>query len=224
MTMLGLSMTFILAEATPLFLVTLLTVIGYDLEASDKVVWILVTPFISTGAIAPFVGNLSDLLGRRRIIMLSVVLSIIGYILQGAAPNVQYYLAGAAIGGAALGIQLLTVVAAASELVPVSKRGITIGAIVLGFLPFAPASLYGQLLAQKSWRYCYALLGAWAVLSLVVLAIWYRPAPRPNPEGLTSMQLLKRIDYGGCILSILGVVLLCVGINWGGLVSSIPCP
>jgi MFS family permease len=221
MTMLGLSITFILAEATPLFLVTCFTIISYDLKAMDRVIWILVTPYISTGAIAPFVGNLSDLLGRRGIILVSLVGSVASAAIQGAAPNFACYIAGSALNGAAMGVQLLTVVAAASELVPVSKRGMTIGFIVLGFMPFAPASLYGQLMAEKSWRYVYLFLGAWSILAFIVLFIWYRPA-RPNSGGLTRTELLKRIDYVGCILSVLGVVLFLVGINWGGSVCSVP--
>jgi MFS family permease len=216
MTMLGLSITFILAEATPLFLVTCFTIISYDLEAMDKVIWVLVTPYISTGAIAPFVGNLSDLLGRRGIILISLVASVVSSALQGAAPNFACYIAGSALNGAAMGVQLLTVVAAASELVPVSKRGMTIGFIVLGFMPFAPASLYGQLMAETSWRYVYLFLGAWSILAFIVLFIWYRPARPQAADGLSRRELLKRIDYVGCLLSVLGVVLFLVGINWGG--------
>ena len=86
-------------------------------------VWILVAPYIATGAIAPFVGNLSDLMGRRAIVLGSCVLIVVGYILSGAAPNFSCFLGGATITGAAIGIQILTVIAAASELVPMHKRG-----------------------------------------------------------------------------------------------------
>ena len=217
MTMLGLAMAFIVAEVTPLFFVTCFTVIAFDLGAIEKVVWILVAPYIATGAIAPFVGSLSDLMGRKGCIQFSLVLAILAFILQGAAPNFGCFLVGATMAGAAIGIQILTVIAAASELVPVSKRGATIGYIVIGFLPFAPSSLYGQLIAEHDWRYIFALLGIWSFISFVVLQIWYKPPPRPAlAEGATTMQLLKRIDYGGSALSILGVVLFLIGINWGG--------
>jgi len=216
MTMLGLAMAFVVAEVTPLFFITCFTVIAYDLGAITKVIWILVAPYIATGAIAPFVGSLSDLMGRKGIIIFSLALGIVAFTLQGAAPNFACYLVGATLAGAAIGIQLLTVIAAASELVPVSKRGATIGYIVMGFLPFAPSSLYGQLIAEHNWRYIYVVLGGWSLISLVVLAIWYRPPPREIALGLTRRQLLQRIDYGGCALSILGVVLFLIGINWGG--------
>lgn len=217
MTMLGLAMAFVVAEVTPLFFATCFTVIAYDLGAIEQVVWILVAPYIATGAVAPFVGSLSDLMGRKGCIQTSLVLAIVAFILQGAAPNFGCFLVGATMAGAAIGIQILTVVAAASELVPVSKRGATIGYIVMGFMPFAPSSLYGQLIAEHNWRYIFVLLGTWSFLSLVVLQIWYKPPPRPAMlEGVSTMQLLKRIDYGGSVLSILSVVLFLIGINWGG--------
>ncbi|KAF2166002.1 hypothetical protein M409DRAFT_66911 [Zasmidium cellare ATCC 36951] len=216
MTMLGLSMAFIVAEVTPLFLVTCFTVIAYDLDAIDQVIWVIVAPYIATGAIAPFVGSLSDLLGRKGIILTSLAMGIVSFIMLGAAPNFAVFLVGQVISGMAIGIQLLTIIAAASELVPVAKRGATIGYIVIGFFPFAAASLYGQLIASVNWRWIFLLIGIWSAMSFVVLAIFYNPPPQPASVGLSKRELLKRIDYIGCALSILGVVLFLVGINWGG--------
>lgn len=120
------------------------------------------------------------------------------------------------ISGIGIGIQLLTSIAAVTELVPVHKRGITIGYIVLGFLPFAPASLYGQLLAERSWRYVGLVIGLMAILAFVILTIFYKPPPRPNSIGLTKKQTLMRIDWIGAALGIGGVTVFLVGINWGG--------
>lgn len=216
MTMVGMCLAFVVAEITPLFLVTNFTIIAADLGALDKVIWILVAPYIATGAIAPFVGSISDLIGRRGIILLSLLLVILAFILQGAAPNFATYLIGSIFAGAAIGIQILVVIAAASELVPMHKRGATIGYLAMGLIPFAPGAFYGQLIASHSWRYIYLLLAIVAVLALIVLGIFYHPPPRPLSIGVTKMQLIKRLDYGGALLSTLGVILLLIGINWGG--------
>jgi MFS family permease len=113
-------------------------------------------------------------------------------------------------------MQLLTTISAVTELVPTSRRGITIGYIVIGFMPFAPGSLYGQQLATHSWRWVCVFVGVMAVAAFIIIAIFYNPPPRPNAEGLTKRQILARIDYLGGFLSISGVVLFLVGINWGG--------
>jgi MFS family permease len=216
MTMFGLSMAFVAAEVVPLFLITLFTVISYDLNASAYVIWVIVSQFIAIGAVAPFVGTLADLLGRRVVVLAGLVCTVISMIVIGTAHSIAQMIAGQVMSGVGIGIQLLTTVAAATELVPTSKRGSTIGYIVCGFTPFAAASLYGQYLAAHSWRWVAVLVGIWSVLAFIVLAIWYHPPPRVNAEGLTTWQTVRRIDFVGSFLSLAGVILFLTGLNWGG--------
>jgi MFS family permease len=216
MTMLGFSMTFVVAEVTPLFLITVFTIIAFDINASGYIIWILVSQLIAVAAIAPFVGTISDLLGRKTIVLISLGLTVVGNIVIGTTHHIAGLLAGQVILGLSIGIQLLTSIAAVTELVPTSRRGITIGYVVCGFIPFAPASLYGQYIAAHNWRYISILLGGWGTIAFVVLAIFYRPPPRANALGLTNRELLGRIDYFGSFLSIVGLVLFLTGLNWGG--------
>jgi len=153
MTMLGLSLTLIVAELTPMFLATCFTIIAFDLDALDQAVWFTISAYIAQGAVAPFVGSLSDLFGRRGILLISLAMKVIACIFMGVAPNVGLFMVGQVISGAALGIQELIVVAAATEIVPVNRRGLVIGYILVGFMPFAPGALYGQLIASHSWRW-----------------------------------------------------------------------
>lgn len=216
MTMLGLSMTFVAAEVVPLFLITLFSVIAYSLHASSYSVWLITSQFVAIGAVAPFVGTLSDLLGRKIIVLVSLVCTVIAMIIIGTTPNIVGMIAGQVIGGIGIGIQLLTTIAAATELVPTYRRGITIGYIVCGFFPFSPASLYGQYLAAHSWRWIAAVVGIWAAAAFVVLAIFYHPPPRANSLNLSKRELVSRIDFMGSFLSLAGLVLFLTGLNWGG--------
>jgi len=216
MTMLGLSMAFVAAEVVPLFLITLFTIIAYDLKASSYVIWVIVSQFIAIAVVAPFVGTLSDLLGRRIVILVGLACTVVAMILLGTVQNITGILAGQVMAGVGIGIQLLTTVAAATELVPTSKRGATIGYIVCGFLPFAAASLYGQYLASHSWRWVALLVGIWAIIAFVVLAVFYHPPPRVNSQGLSKREIIRRIDFVGSFLSLAGLVLFLTGLNWGG--------
>ncbi|TVY46436.1 Efflux pump [Lachnellula occidentalis] len=216
MTMLGFSLSFVIAEVIPLFLITLFTVMAYDVGAGAKAIWLIVAQFIAIGSIVPFVGPLVDLIGRKGITLMSLCLVVVSMILLGTTPNIAGLIAAMTISGVAIGIQLLTSIAAVTELVPVYKRGITIGYVVMGFLPFAPASLYGQLLAEKSWRYVGLVIGILALVAFVILLIFYKPPQRSNSIGLTKRQVLGRIDFVGAILGIGGVTIFLVGLNWGG--------
>jgi len=215
MTMLGFSISFVVAEVIPLFLITLFTVIAYDLNSGDKAIWLIVAQFIAVGSTVPFVGPLVDLLGRKWTTLVSLLFTVVSMILLGTTQNIAGAIASMVISGMGIGIQLLTSIAAVTELVPVSQRGITIGYIVMGFMPFAPASLYGQLLAEHSWRYVPLVIGVLALVGFVIIAIWYKPPPRVNSLGLTKRQVLGRIDFIGAFLAISGVTLFLVGLNWG---------
>jgi len=216
MTMLGFSLSFVIAEVIPLFLITLFTVISYDLGDGEKAIWLIVAQFIAVGSIVPFVGPLVDLIGRKMVTLVSLGLIVVAMILVGTTQDIAGIIAAMAISGIGIGIQLLTSIAAVTELVPTHKRGITIGYIVMGFLPFAPASLYGQLLAEASWRYVGLVIGVLSLIAMVILAIFYKPPPRPNSIGLSKKQVLGRIDWVGAVLGIGGVTVFLVGLNWGG--------
>ena len=216
MTMVGFSLSFCIAEVIPLFFITLFTVMAYDLGDGEKAIWMLVAQFIAVGSIVPFVGPLIDLIGRKMVTLLSLALLVIAMILLSTTPNIAGMIVALAISGVSIGIQLLTSVAAVSELVPTYKRGISIAYIVMGFMPFAPASLYGQLLAQYSYRWVGLVVGGLSLIALVILAIWYKPPPRANAIGLSKMQCLGRMDFVGAVLGIGGITVFLVGLNWGG--------
>ena len=216
MTMLGLSMTFVAAEVVPLFQITLFTVIAYDLNASSYVIWLITSQLIAIAAVTPFVGTLSDLLGRKGVVLTGLAFAVLGMIVTGTTPNMTGMIAGQVIGGVGIGIELLSAVAAVTEIVPTYRRGITIGYIVCGFFPFAPASLYGQYLASHSWRWISVLVGTWVVIAFVILAIFYRPPPRVNSLNLSRRELIGRIDFVGSFLSLLGLILFMTGLNWAG--------
>lgn len=102
MTMLGFSITFVVAEVIPLIMITLFTVIAVDLKGASYSVWLLNSQTIAVGAIAPFVGTLSDLLGRKYITLISLCLTIVGMIILGTAKNIAGALAAQVVTGIAI--------------------------------------------------------------------------------------------------------------------------
>ena len=53
-------------------------------------------------------------------------------------------------------------------------------------------------------------------VDIVLLFIFYHPPRRPNSEGLSKGEILSRIDVLGGFLSIGGIGLFLLGIQWGG--------
>jgi hypothetical protein len=69
---------------------------------------------------------------------------------------------------------------------------------------------------SSTWRW-----GAWISVifggvNFLLLFIFYHPPPRTNSLGLSKMQILARIDYLGILLSIGGLTLFLLAIQWGG--------
>lgn len=122
-----------------------------------------------------------------------------------------------ALAGAGAGINELTALAVTSELAPTRKRGKYVAVLIFTILPFTPAVLWAQLIAQhSSWRFVGLFCGLWAFAGLVMTAIFYFPPPRDNSKGMTNRQIIAQIDFVGGFLSITGMILFIAGLVWGG--------
>jgi len=121
------------------------------------------------------------------------------------------------IAGAGAGINELTALAGTAELVPTAKRGAYVGGMIFTILPWCPSVLYAQLINRAAgWRYVGLVCAVWAFVGLVLVILFYNPPDRVNSEGYSRRKILARIDYVGGLLSIGGVVLFLMGIQWGG--------
>lgn len=193
-----------------------IAIIYGDILGADIYPWAIVGNLLALAAVTPFVGALSDLLGRRYVAMLGSVLIIVGVIISSTAKIMQVFIMGMIFAGAGAGICELTALAGAGELVPTKQRGIYIGLIVCTILPFCPAVLWAQLIAKTSWRYNGLFCGIWSTIGLLLVVFFYFPPPRANSSGLSRREILQRIDYIGGFLSISGLTLFLAGLQWGG--------
>ena len=187
---------------------------------------------LSLAAVCPFVGSLSDLLGRRYVSLMGAGLLVIGTVVATTAQSMNIFIAGTTIAGAGAGIGELTALAVTSELAPTRKRGAYVAVLIFTILPFIPSGIYAQLIAGKlrqylagtrltsiahaGWRYNGVIICVWNGLALIIAALFYFPPPRLNSKGKTNVQVLAEIDYIGGLLSISGMVLFLAGLQWGG--------
>lgn len=80
-----------------------------------------------------------------------------------------------------------------------------------------PQLLYTVLIERAStWRYCFLITGLWNAIGMIGLLFCYRPPPRHMHDGLSAMEIVRRIDWIGAFLSITGVTLFLVGLQAGG--------
>ncbi|TKA79621.1 hypothetical protein B0A49_00968, partial [Cryomyces minteri] len=188
-----------------------------ELGGADRWIWFVLANLLSLAAVCPFVGSLSDLIGRRYVAIIGAVFIVLGMIVCSTAHTMNVFICGMVFAGVGAGINELTALAATSEMAPTRKRGKYVAVLIFTIVPFCPSVLWAQLIAYYSnWRYIGVVCGVWAFIGLVLTAVFYFPPPRVNSQGLSRNEILAQIDYVGGLLSIAGMLLFMMGMQWGG--------
>lgn len=188
-----------------------------DVGGVDRWTWYVLGNLFALGATCPFVGSLSDLFGRRYVAIAGAGFLIVGNIVSATAHDMNIFIAGMVLMGVGAGINELTSLAVTSELAPTKKRGLYVSILVFTILPFCPSILWGNLIAHYAgWRYVGLVCGIWAFIGLALTAFFYFPPPRAMTVGMSRREILRRIDYVGGLLSIGGLLLFMMGVQWGG--------
>jgi sugar phosphate permease len=129
--------------------------------------------------LTPFTGNLTDRFGARRVITLFCFVLGAGTLLMGAVESfwtasVFFALAGA--GASAMWTPVITVV---QKWFGKKRRGMALGILSTGYgLGFATTGwLFPVLVSSFSWRFCWYVLGAWALIMVLVNGFFLRSGP-----------------------------------------------
>jgi len=163
---------------------------------------------ISTLALAATVlaaGVAADRLGRRGVLIASMLLAVVGDVIVAIAPQAEVYLAGRALAGIGLGAALAATFAYVRFVTPAPKVTAALGlwsAVMIGLL--IVGSMIGGAVALSSWRVAMLLVPALGVLLVVFV-------PRVLPVMPRSGQ--GRVDYLGLVLVGASTVSLLYGLS-----------
>ncbi|KAL5366016.1 putative MFS drug efflux pump [Aspergillus floccosus] len=190
---------------------------SYDTNETELNNTQVLANLLALAGVCPFVGSLSDLIGRRYVAIIGASLVVIGMIVCTTAKTMNIFIGGMAIAGAGAGVNELTALAATSEMAPTRKRGKYVAILIFTIAPFAPSVMWAQLIASSShWRNVGVFCAAWSGFGLLITILFYFPPPRVNSQGLSRWEIVSRVDYVGGFLSIVGLILLMAGMQWGG--------
>ncbi|KAK8092846.1 hypothetical protein PG999_014433 [Apiospora kogelbergensis] len=207
-----------------------LSLIDADLGPSPDIGWVGTAYLLGNGIGFLLVGRLSDIFGRRWMVLGCNGLSALGCVVGAAAPSVGALVAATLLNGFAAAGQLSHQVVL-GELVPNRLRGPIVTVVFLSSLPFA---VFGPAIArlfilntssadQKpsrvgGWRWSFYLGIIFSVVTVALYAVFYHP-PRYEQlhvRGRTKRQQLRALDFGGLALFTAGMTLFLVGLSWGG--------
>ncbi|EHY52142.1 hypothetical protein HRR83_003292 [Exophiala dermatitidis] len=185
-----------------------------DLDSAAGYIWVGGAYLIANAAAAPIWVKLSDIWGRKPILLAAVTVFFASSIICAAAVDMQMLIVGRSIQGAAGGGLICMVNVAISDLFSVRERSLWLGLCEgIWALSGAVGPLLGGAFAQKvTWRWCFYCNLPIAGTAFVLLV----PFLNVHNPRTSVVAGVKAIDWFGCI-SILGVtVMLLLGLDLGG--------
>lgn len=212
--MVALSLSLFVAALDQTIMATAIPTIAARLQSAAGYTWIGGAYLLANAAGGPIWAKLSDIWGRKPILLLAVTWFCVGSIICATAVNMKMLIAGRAFQGTAGGglIQLVTITI--SDLFSVRHRSLFFG---LMELIWAVAGGIGPLVGgafseYSSWRWCF-----WINLPIsgtaFVLLLFFLDVHNPRTKMLEGV---RAIDWFGSV-SILGLALmLLLGLDFGG--------
>jgi EmrB/QacA subfamily drug resistance transporter len=194
-----------------------------DLRGNDIYTWAF-TAYILTSTISgPIYGKLSDLFGRRPILLFAVAVFLLGSLLSGLSQEMWQFVAFRGIQGLGAGALFPVALAVIGDMFDASERGKYQGLVgaIFGLSSVIGPAIGGVITDTVGWHWVFFVnlpLGA------IVFAVIWRALPTFRPSGARP-----KIDYLGASVLAAALVPLLVGLtnkqsgNWtdpavGGLI------
>ncbi|GAB2565478.1 MDR family MFS transporter [Kribbella endophytica] len=167
-----------------------------DLEGSQtQYTWVITASLLATTVSTPVWGKLSDLISKKLLVQLAIVLFVIGSALAGMAHTVPFLIGARVLQGLAMGGLMALAQAIIGAAIPPRDRGRYsgyMGAVVAVATVSGP--LLGGVIVDTSWlgwRWCFYVCVPLAMISLIVLQRYLH---------LPLVKRKVRMDYLGAIL------------------------
>lgn len=212
--MVALCAALFLAALDATIVTTAIPTIVNEFNSPSGYTWVGAAYTLASSATVPSWGKVSDIWGRKPVLLVAVGIFWIGSLIAALSKNIGQLIAARAIQGAGGGGIIVLINIAVSDLVSVRKRGQYYG--IFGGI-WALASAIGPVLggvftAKVSWRWCFwinlPISGVGFAVLLFVLKLH-------NPRT-TVREGLAAIDWLGSLLIIGATLQLLFGLEFGG--------
>lgn len=189
---------------------TALPTIVRQFNGLSELSWVVTAYLLFSTITIPISGKMSDIFGRRKVLLAGILIFVVGSSLSGASWNMASLIAFRALQGVGGGILFASAFAVIGDLFVPAERAKWQGIFgaVFGISSVVGPLLGGFLTDNASWRWAFYVNIPVGILSFVLI---YKFLPTIVAKGRD-----KKIDYGGAAILALGLGSLLLGLSWGG--------
>ncbi len=206
----GLTVTLFVATMNQTVVATAAQNIVADIGGFDRFVWLFAGFSLAATAAVPVVGKLSDVAGRKPVLIGAVIFFMLTSAAAGASTDMTQLIVARVLQGAAFAGVMGSVWIIMAALWPPSERAKWMGVATAGFtLSGVMGPIFGGVVSDSlSWRWVFFVNVPTGFVSLGLLWIWF---PNVSPG-----QRKGRLDLAGAALFALASTALLLALTWGG--------
>ena len=160
---------------------------------TEESTWVLTSYLVSNAIVLPASGWLASMIGRKRLLMLSIAMFTVSSLICGAAVSMPMLILARVLQGAGGGGMQPIAQAILLESFPVEKRGAAMAAYGMGVVvaPIIGPTLGGWITDSYSWRWIFYINLPLGVLALFMVNLFVEDPP------YIRASLKRSIDYAG---------------------------
>ncbi|TPX35506.1 hypothetical protein SmJEL517_g02110 [Synchytrium microbalum] len=210
----SLALTILMAALDSTIVATALPIIASQLGDLTQLPWVATSYLLTSTVSLPIFGKLSDVFGRKIILLISIAIFLVGSALCGASQNMIMLIVFRAVQGLGGGGLMSLVMITLSELVSLRERGLYQG-LLTGVMAIAllGGPIFGGLFTDKlSWRWAFYINLVIGVFPVTLIVLFLHLPVRQE----RVLKKLRRIDYLGAFILIAFSVFFLLGLQWGG--------
>ncbi|KIZ41588.1 MULTISPECIES: MDR family MFS transporter [Rhodopseudomonas] len=208
--LMSLLLTMFLAALDQTIVATALPTIGRQFNDVTSLSWVITAYLLASTAVAPVFGTLSDIYGRRAMIILSLSLFVAGSIMCALAPSMTVLILGRALQGLGGGGIMPIVQTVISDVVTPRERGqyqAYFSAV------WVSAGIGGPILGGLFAEHLHWSMIFWINVPLAIGAL---SLLLPKMKKIPLFHRRRKVDWAGGLLLMASALALMLVLTWGG--------